>query len=54
MAAQQQPGKVQKRRHVGQYELTRTLGQGSFGRVKLGVDIFTGEKVRNNNNNNTN
>lgn len=35
-----------KRRHVGPYEMGRTLGEGAFGKVKLGTNIFTGEKVR--------
>lgn len=35
-----------KRRHIGPYELGRTLGEGAFGKVKLGTNIFTGEKVR--------
>jgi len=37
--------KPTKRRHVGCYTLGATLGQGAFGKVKLGTDIFTGEKV---------
>jgi len=34
-----------KRRHVGSYTLGNTIGQGAFGKVKLGTDIFSGEKV---------
>lgn len=34
-----------KRKHVGEYELGRTLGQGAFGKVKLGTNVFTGEQV---------
>ena len=34
-----------KRRHVGPYELGRTLGEGAFGKVKLGTHILTNEKV---------
>jgi len=34
-----------KRKHVGSYVLGATIGQGAFGKVKLGTDIFTGEKV---------
>lgn len=34
-----------KRKHVGAYEVGHTLGQGAFGKVKLGTNIFTGEKV---------
>jgi len=46
MAAAPAATKPPKRRHVGPYELTRVLGQGSFGKVRLGVQIFTGEKVQ--------
>lgn len=38
-------GDERKRKHVGPYELRRALGKGAFGTVKLGVNIFTGEKV---------
>lgn len=31
--------------HVGSYELGKTLGNGSFGKVKLGTNVFTKEKV---------
>eukprot|EP01133_Synstelium_polycarpum_P002627 gene2627-3021_t len=31
--------------HVGSYEIGKTLGNGSFGKVKLGTNIFTKEKV---------
>lgn len=34
-----------KRKHVAEYELGRTLGQGAFGKVKLGTNVFTGEQV---------
>jgi len=37
--------KVPKRKHVGPYELGATIGEGTFGRVKLGTHIFTGDKV---------
>jgi serine/threonine protein kinase len=30
---------------VGHYILGKTLGQGTFGKVKLGTHILTGEKV---------
>jgi hypothetical protein len=30
---------------VGQFKLGKTLGQGTFGKVKLGTHIITGEKV---------
>mmetsp|Transcript_30797 Transcript_30797/g.117848 ORF Transcript_30797/g.117848 Transcript_30797/m.117848 type:complete len:448 (-) Transcript_30797:1565-2908(-) len=29
---------------VGRYQLTTTIGQGTFGRVKLGIDTTTGEE----------
>jgi serine/threonine protein kinase len=32
-------------RQVGNYVLSRTLGEGTFGKVKLGVHSLTGEKV---------
>jgi len=35
-----------KRKHIGAYEIGRTLGEGAFGKVKLGTNIFTGEKAR--------
>eukprot|EP00026_Physarum_polycephalum_P003024 Phypoly_transcript_03033.p1 GENE.Phypoly_transcript_03033~~Phypoly_transcript_03033.p1 ORF type:complete len:735 (+),score=94.37 Phypoly_transcript_03033:242-2446(+) len=31
--------------HVGSYEVGRTLGNGSFGKVKLGTNVFTKDKV---------
>jgi serine/threonine protein kinase len=30
---------------VGHYILGKSLGQGTFGKVKLGTHILTGEKV---------
>jgi 5'-AMP-activated protein kinase catalytic alpha subunit len=32
---------------VGHYILGKTLGEGTFGKVKLGTHILTGEKVIN-------
>ena len=32
---------------VGHYILGKSLGQGTFGKVKLGTHILTGEKVFN-------
>ena len=32
---------------VGHYILGKTLGEGTFGKVKLGTHILTGEKVHN-------
>lgn len=31
--------------NIGHYIITKTLGQGTFGKVKLGTHILTGEKV---------
>lgn len=31
--------------HIGQYEIGRTLGEGSFSKVKLATDVFSGKKV---------
>jgi hypothetical protein len=33
------------RRSIGPYQLTRTLGSGSMGKVKLAINTQTGEKV---------
>ncbi|ORX91757.1 Pkinase-domain-containing protein [Basidiobolus meristosporus CBS 931.73] len=33
------------RKYIGSYQLTKTLGTGSMGKVKLGVHHVTGEKV---------
>jgi len=30
---------------IGSYRITKTLGQGTFGKVKEGVHIRTGQKV---------
>ena len=30
---------------IGQYRITKTLGQGTFGKVKEGVHILTNQKV---------
>ena len=30
---------------IGAYRITKTLGQGTFGKVKEGVHILTGQKV---------
>lgn len=37
--------KANRRRHIGQYEIGKKLGEGTFGKVRLGKDIFTGEQV---------
>ena len=31
--------------NVGQYVLSKTIGKGTFGKVKLGIHNLTGEKV---------
>lgn len=33
-------------KRVGSYLLGKTLGEGSFAKVKLGLHLITGEKVR--------
>mmetsp|Transcript_3443 Transcript_3443/g.3199 ORF Transcript_3443/g.3199 Transcript_3443/m.3199 type:complete len:173 (+) Transcript_3443:1-519(+) len=38
-------GKKVKTKNIGHYVLGKTLGEGTFGKVKLGVHIYTGEKV---------
>lgn len=37
---------ARSRRTLGEWQLTKTLGAGSMGKVKLGVSQVTGEKVR--------
>ena len=32
-------------KNIGHYVLGKTLGEGTFGKVKEGLHIFTGEKV---------
>jgi 5'-AMP-activated protein kinase catalytic alpha subunit len=32
-------------KNIGHYVLGKTIGEGTFGKVKLGVHIYTGEKV---------
>ena len=36
----------QRSKRVGKYELGRTLGEGTFGKVKYGVNSETGQEVR--------
>jgi serine/threonine protein kinase len=36
---------LQNGRTIGNYVLTRNLGEGTFGKVKLGIHSLTGEKV---------
>lgn len=37
--------KSQPRRTLGNWQLGKTIGQGSMGRVRLGVNLVTGEQV---------
>lgn len=34
------------KKRVGKFEIGKTLGEGTFGKVKLAVNPETGEKVR--------
>jgi carbon catabolite-derepressing protein kinase len=36
---------VANKRRLGQYDIVRTLGEGSFGKVKLAVHKVSGQKV---------
>jgi len=35
-----------KSRSIGHYIIGKNIGEGTFGKVKLGTHILTGEKVR--------
>jgi hypothetical protein len=35
-----------KQNVVGQFVLGKTIGEGTFGKVKIGTHILTGEKVK--------
>lgn len=35
----------QQERIIGNYKLGETIGEGTFGKVKLGVHVLTGERV---------
>jgi serine/threonine protein kinase len=37
--------KHEKTKSIGHYIIGREIGQGTFGKVKLGTHILTGEKV---------
>ncbi|GAA5974004.1 hypothetical protein JCM11641_008207 [Rhodosporidiobolus odoratus] len=39
------PGQSRSRRQLGEWQMTKTLGAGSMGKVKLGVSSQTGDKV---------
>lgn len=45
LRSQIQGDQPEKRQIVGQYMLGKTIGEGTFGKVKLAVHIPTGEKV---------
>lgn len=38
-------GSGKKPLQIGAYEVGKTLGHGSFGKVKLATNVFTKEKV---------
>lgn len=40
-----QAGGGNERKVIGQYMLGKTIGEGTFGKVKLAVHLPTGEKV---------
>ena len=44
-AARQRRERPHTSRQVGNYVLSKTLGEGTFGKVRLGVHTLTGEKV---------
>lgn len=39
------PDSLQNGRTIGNYLLSKNLGEGTFGKVKLGIHSLTGEKV---------
>ena len=39
------PGHSSQGRSIGNYLLSKTIGEGTFGKVKLGVHLLTGERV---------
>ncbi|CAE8617304.1 unnamed protein product, partial [Polarella glacialis] len=39
------PTKGMRAKSIGHYILGKTIGEGTFGKVKLGTHILTGEKV---------
>ena len=42
---QKTTGPVPKSRSIGHYIIGKNIGEGTFGKVKLGTHILTGEKV---------
>ncbi len=45
MRDRKESSSLQSSRTIGNYVLTRNLGEGTFGKVKLGIHSLTGEKV---------
>jgi len=45
MPEKKEEGTLPGSRTIGNYVLTRNLGEGTFGKVKLGIHTLTGEKV---------
>ena len=39
------PASKKKSRSIGHYIIGKNIGEGTFGKVKLGTHILTGEKV---------
>ena len=37
--------KISKKQIIGNYQIEKTIGEGTFGKVKLGIHIPTEEKV---------
>lgn len=44
-AANIQPQNEKKKVYIGNYKVGKTLGEGSFAKVKLAVHCLTGQKV---------
>jgi serine/threonine protein kinase len=45
MRQRKEDSTLQAGRTIGNYVLTRNLGEGTFGKVKLAIHSLTGEKV---------
>ena len=43
--AKDQPSQVRTSQRLGQYDVKKTLGEGSFGKVKLAVHRVSGQQV---------
>ena len=44
-AAAQNTSKTEVKKIIGQYMIGKTIGEGTFGKVKIGVHLPSGEKV---------